>query len=161
MGGGMARALLESDATSEVTGFDMNRATLEQFYKDSMAARKAPPRMPLSQQDSISTKTDFVVLALVNEKQCDMVCFGEGSIDNPPIIDLLPPKSCVILTSTVTASWARKAQALFLAKSIHFVDCPMSGGPARARQGKLTMMASGDDASLAKAKPLIDCCLCK
>ena len=156
MGGGMARALLESSATSKVSGFDMNKTTLGQFYKEASAVQKAPDKMPSSQKESISADTDFVLLALVNEKQCDMVCFGTGNIDNPPLIDLLAPKSCVILTSTVTATWARKARALFLAKDIHFVDCPMSGGPARAREGALTMMASGDDISLAKAKPLID-----
>lgn len=32
----------------------------------------------------------------------------------------------------------------------------MSGGPVRAKLGELTMMASGDDASLAKAMPLLD-----
>ena len=157
MGGGMARALLESDASTEVSGFDMNKASLEQFYKDATAANKAPAKMPSSQKESISAETDCVVLALVNETQCNMVCFGNtNNKDVPPLIDLLAPKSCVILTSTVTATWARKARDLFLAKDVHFVDCPMSGGPARAREGALTMMASGDEASLAKAKPVID-----
>jgi len=151
MGGGMARALLDSDVSTEVSGFDMDAASLEQYYKDAQAANKAPPKVPHSQTDSIATDTAFVVLALVNEAQCDTVCFGKDGL-----IDLLEPQSCVILTSTVTATWARKANDLFRTKDIDFVDCPMSGGPARARKGTLTMMASGDEVSLSKAQPLLD-----
>ena len=36
------------------------------------------------------------------------------------------------------------------------MDCPVSGGPARALTGELTLMASGDDDSLKKAAPLLD-----
>jgi 3-hydroxyisobutyrate dehydrogenase-like beta-hydroxyacid dehydrogenase len=39
---------------------------------------------------------------------------------------------------------------------VHFVDSPVSGGPVRAKLGDLTMMASGDDASLEKAMPLLN-----
>lgn len=45
---------------------------------------------------------------------------------------------------------------MFLGKGIFFVDCPISGGPARARQGDLTMMASGDEESLQKAKQIFN-----
>jgi putative dehydrogenase len=37
-----------------------------------------------------------------------------------------------------------------------FVDCPVSGGPARSRQGDLTLIASGDEACLLQAKPVLD-----
>jgi NAD-binding of NADP-dependent 3-hydroxyisobutyrate dehydrogenase/NAD binding domain of 6-phosphogluconate dehydrogenase len=53
------------------------------------------------------------------------------------------------------ATWAQKASEKFLGKGIFFVDCPISGGPARARQGDLTMMASGDEQSLEKARPIL------
>lgn len=36
------------------------------------------------------------------------------------------------------------------------MDCPVSGGPARARQGDLAMMASGDEQSLEAAKPILN-----
>ena len=151
MGGGMARALLHSTATKEVAGFDMNSKLLEEFYQDAQSAKKAPKAMATCQEDSISQKTEFVVIALVNETQCESVCFGSEK----PLISLLPKGSCVILTSTVTATWARKACDLFQAKEILFVDCPMSGGPVKAREGNLTMMASGDEESLERAKPLL------
>lgn len=148
----MARALMESSATKQVSGFDMNATLHDNFYKEAVKANKAPPQIAASQKESITAETDFVVLALVNEKQCETVCFGGET----PVTSLLSKGSCVILTSTVTATWARKARDLFFEKEILFLDCPMSGGSARAREGALTMMASGDEASLAKAKPMID-----
>ncbi|CAB9505569.1 L-threonate dehydrogenase [Seminavis robusta] len=152
MGGGMARALVDSPVTKMVAGFDMNKTHLENFYNDAKAANKAPSQMPNSQKESITAGTDFCILALVNEKQCEAVCFG----GDDPLINSLAKDSCVILTSTVTATWARKACEKFQAKGIFMMDCPMSGGPARAREGALTMMASGDDASFAKAKDIIN-----
>ena len=149
----MARALLDSSVTKQVIGFDMNSKLKEGFHKDAINANKAGATTPpSSQKESIHETTDFVVLALVNETQCNQVCFAGAAALN----EILPKGSCVVMTSTVTATWARKAASLFTESGFLFVDCPMSGGPARAREGTLTMMASGDDASLSKSKPIIE-----
>jgi 3-hydroxyisobutyrate dehydrogenase-like beta-hydroxyacid dehydrogenase len=152
MGGGMAHALLASPATSRVVGFDQSEALVQTFYNDTKQADKAADSPPNSLKEAITSDTDFVVLVLVNEQQCQQVCFG--SDDN--LITLVPDGACIILCSTVTATWARAARDEFQARGIHFVDCPVSGGPIRAKLGDLTMMASGSDESLALAKPLLD-----
>jgi putative dehydrogenase len=154
MGGGMARALLKSPVTSSVVGYDRSTTLVDEFYQESKSAGKAgtADSPPTSLQQAISPDTQFVVLVLVNEDQCQQVCFGSGE----NLLSLIPEGCCVILCSTVTATWARKAQDAFRAQSVHFIDCPVSGGPARAKLGDLTMMASGDDESLAMAKPLLD-----
>lgn len=54
------------------------------------------------------------------------------------------------------ATWAKRANEIFHASGILFVDCPVSGGPARAREGDLTLMASGEVSSLDFAKPVLD-----
>ncbi len=152
MGGGMAHALLASPATSRVVGFDQSEALVQTFYNETKQADKAADSPPNSLKEAITSDTDFVVLVLVNEQQCQQVCFG--SDDN--LITLVPDGACIILCSTVTATWARAARDEFQARGIHFVDCPVSGGPIRAKLGDLTMMASGSDESLALAKPLLD-----
>jgi putative dehydrogenase len=45
---------------------------------------------------------------------------------------------------------------MFNSSGIFYVDCPVSGGPARARDGDLTLIASGDTESLDKAKLVLD-----
>jgi len=37
-----------------------------------------------------------------------------------------------------------------------FVDCPVSGGPARAREGDLTLIASGEPACLDFAESILN-----
>lgn len=54
------------------------------------------------------------------------------------------------------ASWAQKADKIFRDSDVKFVDCPVSGGPARARAGDLTLIASGEPPCLEFAKPVLD-----
>jgi putative dehydrogenase len=152
MGGGMARALLSSPITSSITGYDKSKEAVDIFFEEAKAVNKAPPSPPSTLADAVGEKTGFVILSLVNESQCEQVCFGKG--DN--LVRSLVSGSCVILTSTVSATWARQANEKFKSAGILFVDCPVSGGPARAKAGELTLMASGDANSLEKAGPLLD-----
>ena len=48
------------------------------------------------------------------------------------------------------------ANQKFKSKGIFFLDCPVSGGPARALAGELTMMASGDKECMEKAQQILD-----
>lgn len=155
MGGGMARALLDSPISGLVQGFDHASTLVDAFYDEAKAAGKASPTKPSKLAEAITTDTSFVLIVLQNEPQCEAVCFGGGGGDTSGgecLLSLLAPGVTVILSSTVTAVWSQKAAERFATKGIHFVDCPISGGPARARQGDLTLMASGDDESLAKAR---------
>lgn len=151
MGGGMARALLDSPISNTVAGFDMSPTLVEAFYEESKIREKAIIARPGKIEDAIDESTHFIVLVLQNEPQCEQVCFGIGS----NVLSLAPRGSCVILCSTVTAIWSKRAALKFQEVNIHFVDCPVSGGPARARQGDLTLMASGDNASLAISEQIL------
>lgn len=154
IGGGMARALLRSPVIGTVTGYDMTKGLVSEFHKEAAKVGKTSFSSPPSNMNEAVTKdTHIVVLTLVNERQCTSVCFGG---DNDNLLSRLSPGTCVILCSTVTAKWARYARERFVANEIHFVDSPVSGGAARALTGELTMMASGDDMSLAIALPLLD-----
>lgn len=156
----MARALLKSTETKTVIGYDHSEALAAAFHQEATECGKAllkdPPK---SLKEAISKdQTDFVVVVLQNEKQCQDVCFGDGTgSDRPSLIDLAPKGSCVIVCSTVTATWIKQAASKFQEKGIRFVDCPISGGPVRALAGELTLMASSDnDETLAVARPVLD-----
>lgn len=98
MGGGMARALLDSDVTGIVVGYDKAKEAVDQFYKASQNVQKASSNIPGCLQDSISKNTNIVVLSLVDQAQCEQVCFG----GDENLLNLMPRGSCVVLTSTVT-----------------------------------------------------------
>uniref|UniRef100_A0A7S4KC67 3-hydroxyisobutyrate dehydrogenase n=2 Tax=Odontella aurita TaxID=265563 RepID=A0A7S4KC67_9STRA len=155
MGGGIARALLRADATKTVCGYDRSDSLASSFLEEAKEAGKARGNeVPRRLDEAVTNETDSVILVLVNERQCEEVCFGGQADDN--LLSLMKSGSCVILCSTVTATWAKRAAERFAARGIRFVDCPISGGPARAKTGELTMMASGDDDSMARAVPLLN-----
>ena len=155
IGGGMARALLRSPATATVAAHDMESDLVSAFHKEARKAGKAASSWsPTNMGEAITKETNIAILSLVNERQCQSVCFGgdSGNI----LLSRLSAGSCVILCSTVSAQWSRYAKERFATKDIHFVDCPVSGGAAKAMSGDLTMMASGDEMSLAIAMPILD-----
>lgn len=69
---------------------------------------------------------------------------------------VLAAGAVVIDHSTVSVDTARQAQALLAARGIGFVDAPVSGGVEGARNGKLSVMAGGSEADLAKARPVLE-----
>ena len=69
---------------------------------------------------------------------------------------VLAAGAVVIDHSTVSVDTARHAQALLAARGIGFVDAPVSGGVEGARNGKLSVMAGGSEADLAKVRPVLE-----
>ena len=132
MGGGMARSLLTAPDIDQVTGFDLSPELVETFYNDAKAANKAPPSLPekLELANYVDGTTDVVVIVLVNERQCESVCFdGESSLTT-----LLRDGACVVVCSTVSAAWAKSAEERFASRNVQFVDSPISGGAVRANR---------------------------
>jgi len=69
---------------------------------------------------------------------------------------VLAPGAVVVDHSTVSVDTARKAQALLAERGIGFIDAPVSGGVEGARNGKLSVMAGGDAATLEKVRPVLE-----
>ena len=59
----------------------------------------------------------------------------------------------VVNTSTVDPETTVAAHDRLAAQGIRYVDAPISGGVMRAREGTLTVIYSGDDASFIRLKP--------
>jgi 3-hydroxyisobutyrate dehydrogenase-like beta-hydroxyacid dehydrogenase len=101
MGGGIARALLESASVSSVSGFDKNWVAVEAFHKEAAQGNKnGTEDAPTSLKQCVHSGVNFIILSLVNESQCEIVCFEEDEC----LFNLLDEGSCVILTSTVTGT---------------------------------------------------------
>jgi len=59
--------------------------------------------------------------------------------------------------TTASAEVARELYDLGQPQGIHFIDAPVSGGEAGAKNAALTVMCGGDADAFAKAQPVIDC----
>lgn len=69
---------------------------------------------------------------------------------------VLSPGAVVIDHSTVAVETARDAAKRLAARSIGFLDAPVSGGVEGAKNGKLSIMVGGDEATLERARPALE-----
>jgi len=65
--------------------------------------------------------------------------------------------SVIVDHTTASATIAREIYAAAAAKSVGFLDAPVSGGQAGAESGQLTVMVGGDEGVFGRAAPVIDC----
>jgi len=154
MGGSIARNLIDSPCSDSVVGsYDVVQSLVEELHQYARKAGKNKSDRPPGGVASAVEGADCVLVVLSTEAQCGQLCFGTGS--NISLISSMRPGSCVMVCSTVSSEWSRRAAKKFEGAGIHFVDCPVSGGPMRAREGKLTVMASGDIDSVEFAMPVL------
>ena len=66
----------------------------------------------------------------------------------------MKPGAVFVDHTTASAEVARELSAQALARGLHFVDAPVSGGQAGAVNGMLTVMCGGDQAAFDAIKPV-------
>jgi 3-hydroxyisobutyrate dehydrogenase len=71
------------------------------------------------------------------------------------IKDVLPEGSMVIEMSSGVPSVSQLLAAELAGQGSALIDCPVSGGVARARSGELSIMAGGDTGPLRRAEPVL------
>ncbi len=92
------------------------------------------------------------------DAQVVLMCVGnDDDVRSVASRALTTMKAGTILVDHTTASAevAREVHAAAKARSIGFLDAPVSGGQAGAENGKLTIMVGGDAAVYARAEPLL------
>ena len=93
---------------------------------------------------------DFVFSCVGNDDDLRAVTLGpDGAFQS------MKPGAIFIDNTTTSAEVARDLAAAASAKSLAFIDAPVSGGQAGAENGQLTVMCGGDEAAFEKAKPII------
>ncbi len=94
---------------------------------------------------------DFVFCCVGNDEDLRSVTTGEGGV-----ISGMKEGAVLIDNTTASAEVARELAEACSAKGCGFIDAPVSGGQAGAENGVLTVMCGGDEATFARAKPIID-----
>ena len=70
--------------------------------------------------------------------------------------DGLAPGSALIVISTVAPETPVELGRRLAPRGVDVVDCPISGGPARAAAGDLAVMAGGEAAVVERVRPLLE-----
>jgi 3-hydroxyisobutyrate dehydrogenase len=94
---------------------------------------------------------DAVILSLPLAVHVAEVVEGPGGV-----LAAAAKGAMVIDTSTSEASVSRRLAGACATRGMGFLDAPVSGGPAGAKAGTLTMMIGGDAAHVAAAQPVLD-----
>ncbi|KAK3953433.1 hypothetical protein QBC32DRAFT_210153 [Pseudoneurospora amorphoporcata] len=146
MGFGMATHLIKQGYP--VTGFDVWPPTLEKFTSAGGLTATTPA-------SAVADKPCCVCM-VATAQQAQAVL-----IDGPNAAALaLPQGAVLLLCSTVPCDYVQSLAKQLSAigrPDIHLIDCPVSGGAARAADGTLSIMAGvPSEEALGKSKPLLE-----
>lgn len=138
MGREMVRNLLK--AGHAVTVFDI--------VEEAVAALAAEGAIAATSLAEAVADADLAITMLPDTPQVEDVIYSEGGLLASP-----PRGRLVVDMSTIAPAAVRRMHADLKAKSIDFIDAPVSGGPIGAKNATLTIMAGGEAPAFARAEP--------
>jgi 3-hydroxyisobutyrate dehydrogenase-like beta-hydroxyacid dehydrogenase len=99
----------------------------------------------------VAAASDVAITMLVDGPQVERVLLGEHGVVEGAASGLL----CVDM-STIGPAAARAVGAALGERDLRFMDAPVSGSSPKAQDGTLTIMAGGEAADYARARPLFE-----
>lgn len=92
-----------------------------------------------------------VIVVVVDAAQTTQVLFGDDGV-----LAAATPGTGVLLCPTIAPADVEHAARRLVAAGLEAVDAPMSGGPARARAGTMSLMVACPEPVRARWQPLLD-----
>ncbi len=139
MGQPMAEKLL--DGGHSLVVFDINERAMEPLLL-RQARRAASPK-------DVGDQCETVIVSLPTLAAFRAAVLGPDGLAAGRTLKVL------LNTCTVGVAFLHEVEAALAPNGVRIVDCPISGGPAGARAGTLSVMVSGDPADVEKVRPLI------
>lgn len=140
MGGAMAARLGSLGWAPWVHDIDAGKVTVLMPY-----GALVPADIAQAASKSIAT-----IVCVVDAAQTHDVLFGPQGIAN-----ILPAGHIVVLCPTMAPDDVERIARELQALGVDMVDAPMSGGPARAREGSMSLMVACADGIFARCQPLL------
>jgi 3-hydroxyisobutyrate dehydrogenase len=141
MGLPMAEQLL--GAGLQVCAFDVSEASVQKAV--GLGATAAGSLAELAEG------ADTIITMLPAGAHVRSVYFGDGGL-----IALAAPGTLLIDSSTIDIETSREVGAAAVAAGQEMIDAPVTGGVMAARVGKLNFLVGGAEASVERARPLLD-----
>jgi 3-hydroxyisobutyrate dehydrogenase len=96
----------------------------------------------------LMAQVDLVIVIVVNAQQIKDVLFGPDSVTQMSVTQTAASGKVVMLCSTIGPDDAIECAQRLAPFGIAMIDAPVSGGPARAEAGAMSMMLAASDALL-------------
>ncbi|SJZ51972.1 NAD(P)-dependent oxidoreductase [Consotaella salsifontis] len=135
---------LKTRGGHDVTVFNRTAAKAERWAREFSGLHAATPR-------EACEGADFVFTCVGNDDDLRSVVLGEDGAFSG-----MKKGAILIDNTTASAEVARELDAAARERGLRFLDAPVSGGQAGAENGVLTVMAGGEEAAFAEAKPVIE-----
>jgi L-threonate 2-dehydrogenase len=141
MGLAMALRLRELGAAVHVRDIDPAREALAVRAGARAAATPA----------ELAGRCGVAIVAVVDAAQSEAVLFGADGA-----VAALPAGASVLLCATIAPASTEALAERLAAAGIDAIDAPMSGGPARARAGTMSLMVACSDAAFERRRGLLE-----
>lgn len=141
MGEHMARCLLKAGYPVTASAY-RRREALDRLKVDGLTEAASFA--------AVGAACDVLVLCVPDAPQVEEALFGPGGAASA-----LAPGSLVIDMSTISPIASRKFAERLADQSVAFIDAPVSGGPARAKEGTLTIMVGAGADDFVRAEPIL------
>jgi 3-hydroxyisobutyrate dehydrogenase len=141
MGGAIAERLLSQGYAVAVHDLDAQRE----------AHAVALGAMACSTPAGVASSSDVVIVVVVDAAQTEAVLFGPHGAAGA-----LPRGAAVMLCPTIAPADTERLVQGLVQRGIAWFDAPMSGGPARARDGSMSLMLACESAALQRHRALIE-----
>jgi 3-hydroxyisobutyrate dehydrogenase-like beta-hydroxyacid dehydrogenase len=99
---------------------------------------------------AVAQVSDITILCVPDAPQVESVLFGDRGVSAG-----VRAGSTVIDMSTISPIASKRFAEQLRERSVAFVDAPVSGGPARAKEGTLTIMVGGTAADVERVEPVL------
>lgn len=136
MGAAMTRRLLARGWTVTVWNLEPDRFAEVQGQGPRWAESPA----------AVRAASDVVLLCVLGDDAIESICLGQNGLATASGADTL------VDFSTTSVEVTRNVAGRL---GMHWLDCPISGGPGPAEEGKLALMAGGDPALFERLHPLL------
>lgn len=130
MGWGMASRL-------HACGFDVAVRDVD-AARESLAAQAGLPCLPTPA--ALAGRSQMLIVAVVDAAQTEDVLFGAQGVSTAAA-----PGTAVMLCPTIAPDDTERFAARLHAAGLDVIDAPMSGGPARAHDGTMSLMVACSD----------------
>jgi 3-hydroxyisobutyrate dehydrogenase-like beta-hydroxyacid dehydrogenase len=136
-GGSLARALAPQ---CQLFGYDIDPAR-----------RAAVAGLGVTLTSSVTCVAENAVVAILSLPK---PAISHAVVDE--LLAIVDPPELIVETSTVTPKTAVALADKCAAKGVAFVDAAIAGGVQSMAAGRCTFLVGGDDAAMAKARPVLD-----
>ncbi len=119
--------------------------------KDAVAAVVARGATEASSAAELAAASDIIMLCLTTSNVVEKLVYGENGI-----LEGIKEGAVLIDFGTSIPASTRKIGADLAKKGAGMIDAPLGRTPAHAKDGLLNIMASGDEATFAKVKPILE-----